>query len=450
MFLKPTLTLLTVLLLMSLAALHAADAPKHASKPNIVIILFDDLGSADLGCQGSKDLATPNIDRLATSGVRFTQAYSNGSFCTPTRAALMGGRYQHRFGVEALASGGTLNTLPPHVRTLPERLREAGYLTCFIGKWHLGDRQEGCRPEQQGFDETPVLTRNATEDRAISQGRLASDFIERSIHGVKPFFLYLAFNAPHVPVNASERFVQHFAHIQDERRRMYAAMVSTADESVGMVVKALEKSGKLDNTLIMCSSDNGGPTTRNGVNGSSNAPLRGSKCETFEGGIRVPLLMQWPAVLPAGSTFESPVISFDMSATAITAASADGSQIDGVDLTPYLLGAQRGTPHDALFWRSRTMDNNYAVRQGNWKFVYSTSHQLSNDGTDRTYAKDPPSKKLPAREMLFDLASDPHEEHDLAAKQPGKLDELKTLFYSWSDEVDADSRKIGVELQNAK
>lgn len=443
---KAAFTSLAALLLAPLAGLTAAEP----ARPNIVIILLDDLGSADLGCQGSKDLATPNMDRLATSGVRFTQAYANGSFCTPTRAALMGGRYQQRFGVEALAGADARNTLPPQVRTLPERLRDAGYRTCFVGKWHVGDRQEGCRPEQQGFDETPVPKGNAKEDRAISQGRLAADFIERSKDGVKPFFLYLAFNAPHVPVNASERYVQRFAHIQDERRRMYAAMVSTADESVGMVVRELEKSGKLANTLILCSSDNGGPTTRNGVNGSSNAPLRGSKCETFEGGIRVPLLAQWPAVLPAGKTFASPVISFDMSATALAAAGADAAQTDGADLTPYLLGAKTGAPHEALFWRSRTMDNNYAVRQGNWKFVHSTSHQLSEDGTDRTYAKDPPSKKQPAREMLFDLVTDPHEEHDIAAKQPGKMDELKTLFQRWSDEVDADSRALGVEPQNAK
>lgn len=420
------------------------------TKPNIVMVLLDDLGSADLGCQGSQDMVTPNLDRIAASGVRFTQAYSNGSFCTPTRAALMGCRYQHRFGIEALASGGNLNVLPPQVKTLPERLQAAGYRTCFVGKWHLGDRQEGCRPEQQGFEETPVPGKNDDEDRAISQARLAADFIERQADNSNPFFLYLAFNAPHVPVKASEKYLDRFLKIQDERRRKYAAMVSTADDGLGMVLEALEKSGKLADTLIMCSSDNGGPTTRNGVNGSSNAPLRGSKCETFEGGIRVPLLMQWPKVLPVGRTFEAPVISFDLSATALAAAKADASQIDGTDLVPYLLGTKTDSPHESLFWRSRTMDNNYAARQGDWKLVHSTSHRLSDRGTDRTYDKDPPSEKQPSREMLFDLSTDPNEAHDLAAQQPAKLNELKSLFQAWSDEVDADSRKLGIQPQQAK
>lgn len=443
----------TPLLVTSILSVGASSAPTEAStsRPNIVIILFDDLGYGDLGCQGGTDTATPHIDSLAKRGARFTSAYSNGSFCTPTRAALMGCRYQHRFGVEALQGRDGLNALPTEVTTLPERLREVGYRTAFVGKWHLGE-QEGCRPEDQGFEEVLDQRNRArgSADRTLTQATLGAEFIEKHRDDTQPFFLYLAYNAVHVPVAATNEYLNRFQNIEDEKRRTYAAMLSAADDGVGMVLDALKKTGKLANTLIMCTSDNGGPTTRNGTNGSRNTPLHGSKCETFEGGIRVPLLMQLPSVINADTTYDKPVISFDLSATALALAGAEPSQIDGIDLLPYITSSKTGTPHEVLFWRSRTMNNNYAVRQGDWKYVHTTFHELSADGQDKTYVNDPPSTMTAARDMLFNIAADIREQHDVSNDQPAKLAELKKLYEAWCNEVDADCRKLGREPQMSK
>ena len=455
---KPTL-LLTALLLAPLAALHAADSPK----PNIIVILADDMGYADIGAHGCKDITTPNIDRLAKGGVRFTDAYANGSFCTPTRAALMSCRYQHRYGIEDL--GGPL---PAQANTLPQRLKAAGYVTGMVGKWHLGST-EGFTPVDRGFDEffgfvggghqyiiqpggkgeynAPILRHRepVNEQRYLTDafGEEAAAFVERCsttrneeprTKNAKPFFLYLAFNAVHTPLQVTEKYRARFPGITDPKRQTYAAMLSAMDDAIGLVLTKLEETGKLNQTLIVFTNDNGGPTTRNAVNGSLNTPLRGSKCETFEGGIRVPMLMQWSGVLPPGTTYSKPAISFDISATALAAAGADASAIDGVDLIPFVKGDKSGTPHDILFWRSRTMSNNYAARQGDWKYVHSTEGDAA-----------PGPKQKPAQDRLFNLASDISEQRDLAAEQPAKLAELKMLYAAWSDEVDADCRKLGLK-----
>ena len=355
---KPTLTFLTALLLAPLAALHAADAPK----PNIIVILADDMGYADVGVHGCKDIPTPNIDRLGKGGVRFTDAYANGSFCTPTRAALMSCRYQHRYGIEDL--GGPL---PAQAHTLPQRLKATGYVTGMVGKWHLGST-DGFTPVDRGFDEffgfvggghqyiiqpggkgeynAPILRNRepVSEQRYLTDafGEEAAAFVERQRESKKPFFLYLAFNAVHTPLQAIEKYRARFPGITDPKRQTYAAMLSAMDDAIGLVLTKLEQTGKLNQTLIVFTNDNGGPTTRNAVNGSINTPLRGSKCETFEGGIRVPMLMQWPGVIAPGTTYSKPAISFDISATALVAAGADPSAIDGVDLLPFVKGDKSG------------------------------------------------------------------------------------------------------------
>jgi len=436
---RPLITITALVLAAGCAC--GAELPR----PNIVVILLDDLGYGDLGCQGAADLQTPRIDSLAAAGTRFTTAYSNGAFCTPTRAALIGCRYQHRFGVEALEGKDGLNCLPQQVNTLPERLRAAGYRTGFVGKWHIGPN-----PQLHGFDPGPVPQRlvSPPSDRTLLQGALAASFIDEQRDADKPFFLYLAFNAVHVPVTAPDAYVQRFAGIADERRRMFAAMLATADDAVGMVLDALERTGKSDSTLVVCTSDNGGPTTRGGVNGSSNTPLRGSKFETFEGGIRVPLVIRWPGVAKPGTVYDEPVITFDLSATALTAAGADTSTTDGVDLRPFITGEKAGPPHEALFWRSRTMEGNHAVRKGDWKFVHSTFSQMDSAG--EVIGHDPPALKTPARDMLFNLTDDPREERDLAATHPDTLAELKSLFNAWSGAVDADAVALGINPQQAK
>jgi arylsulfatase A-like enzyme len=444
-----------VLLLLSVLPLLLAVPVRGAdSRPNIVIILSDDLGYADIGAHGCRDIPTPHIDRLAAEGVRLTDAYANGSFCTPTRAALLTGRYQQRFGVEDLT-----RPLPRAAVTLPARLKAAGYVTGMVGKWHLGNRP-GFTPLDRGFDEffgflggghiylprpevkgeynAPILrNRQRVDERRYltdAFGEEAAAFVDRQQHAAKPFFLYLAFNAVHVPLEATGRDRDRFPAITDRNRRVYAAMLVAMDDAIGRVLAALERIGQEDRTLVIFHNDNGGPTTRNGVNGARNTPLRGSKCETFEGGIRVPMILRWPGVLEPGTVYREPAISFDLTATAIAAAGADATGIDGVDLVPFLTGKRPGVPHDALFWRSRTMSDNYGMRQGRWKFVHST------EGSDR-----PGPRQEPARDMLFDLAGDLGERHDLARERPETLAELKRRYEAWSAEVDADCRRLGIE-----
>ena len=426
-----------------------------AERPNVVIILADDLGYGDIGVHGCVDIPTPSIDRIAREGCRFTAAYSNGSFCTPTRAALMSGRYQQRCGIEDLEG-----PLPAAVKTLPDVMRAAAYTTAMVGKWHLGEGK-GFTPMDRGFDEffgflggghkylltgkldgkgydEPILRNRepVAETTYLTEafGREAAAFVERQKDAAKPFFLYLAFNAVHTPLEIPPGGDERFAGIADPKRRAYAAMLAAMDTAIGRVLAALDHTDKTKDTIVVFTSDNGGPTTRNAVNGSRNTPLRGSKCETFEGGIRVPLLIRWPGMASPESTCDAPVITFDITATAVGAAAAELAEMDGVNLRPYLAGETKGRPHETLFWRSRTMSGNHAARVGDWKFVHSTEGD----------AKAGP-RQTPGRDMLFDVANDIEEKNDLATTHPDKLAEIKRLYQAWSDEVDADCRSLGIE-----
>lgn len=440
---------IVICLVLPCSSLMATEPPR----PNIIVILADDLGYADIGVHGCQDIPTPNIDRLARNGVRFTDAYSNGSFCTPTRAALMSCRYQHRYAIEDLAG-----PLPAQASPLPQRLKNVGYKTLMVGKWHLGTTT-GFTPNDRGFDEffgflggghqyiiqpqgkgeynAPIMrNREATNETRYLTDAFADEavaLVSRQRDSQSPFFLYLAFNAVHTPLQTIDKYRKRFPHIADRQRQTYAAMLSSMDDAIGRLLTELETIEQLDRTLIVFTSDNGGPTTRNAVNGSSNAPFRGSKCETFEGGIRVPLLIQWPGVIQPSTTYSRPAITFDISATALAAAGADTKNIDGVDLLPYLSGKQSGSPHETLYWRSRTMSNNIAVRHGDWKYVYSTEGDAS-----------PGPKQKPHEDMLFNLATDSSETKNLAAQEPEKLAELKRLYATWSDQVDAECRELGL------
>lgn len=444
-----------VLLLVGLALLAGwskAEA-QPARKPNIIMILTDDLGYADVGPHGCKDIPTPNIDRIAAKGVRFTDAYSNGAVCTPTRAALLSGRYQHRFGCEDLS-----RPLPAQVVAFPQLLRNAGYVTGMIGKWHLGTTA-GLTPLDRGFDSyfgflggghfylpdakqkgeyaAPIMrNREPTQEKRYltdAFGEEAAAFVANQKGSQKPFFLYLAFNAVHTPLQTTEKWQNGFEKIENLQRRKYAAMLTAMDHAIGEVLKKLEEIGELDNTLIIFTNDNGGPTTRNAVNGSRNGLLRGSKGETFQGGIRVPLFMWWNGNIAPGSVYRQPVITMDLTATILAAAGASRDDIEGVDVLPFLKG-KTGSPHEALYWRSRTMNNNFAVRKGDWMFVHSTEGDAVAG-----------PKQTPAREMLFNLADDIGERNDLSRKHPEILRDLRNLYTTWSDSVDADCRKLGIE-----
>lgn len=430
-------------------AVSAAQA--QTQPPNIVIIVADDIGYADFGFQGSTDIPTPHIDRLARAGVRFTNAYVSGPYCSPTRAGLLTGLYPQRFGHEfnpALTAAGMPPGLPLGQWTMADRLREHGYRTALFGKWHLGMRPE-FHPLERGFDEfygflggahsyfaTPDTGRMAIVDgrKPVSDSlyltesitNRAVDFIKRN--AAQPFLLYLAYNAAHTPMHATPQYLERLAHIPPGPRRTYAAMIAAMDDGIGRTLDALREQGLDERTIVFFFSDNGGPTMQGtSVNASSNAPLRGSKRQTWEGGIRVPFAIRWTGTLPADQVAAYPIIQLDVLPTALAAANISVQpewQLDGVNLLPYLTGAATGAPHDALFWR---LGEHIAVRQGDWKLVYSTEGPLRD--VDHSVPRDLSGAQL------FNLANDVSESNNLAAQHADKVKELAALWLEWDAQL---------------
>jgi arylsulfatase A-like enzyme len=455
-------------LLVLVAVSNAAELP---SRPNILFIVVDDLGYGELGCYGGREIPTPNIDAIAASGARFQNGCVTAPFCAASRAALLTGRYQTRFGFEFNPIGAKNSApgigLPVEETTIADRLRDAGYVSGLVGKWHLGGTAP-FHPQRRGFDEffgflheghyfvqppwegvTTWLRRKALPDggkgRWVSpDGRIvwsthlntheheydtnnpllrssqpieetanltdaftreACDFIRR--HQSQPFFLCLSYNAVHSPMQGADAYMAKFAHIEDIHRRIFAAMLSHLDDSVGKVLAQLRTSQIEENTLVVFLSDNGGPTKELT---SSNAPLRGGKGELWEGGIRVPFLVSWQGKIPAASVVETPVISMDATATAWKIASALTpkraanleSTLDGVDLLPIISSNAHPSSDRALFWR---VGNKHAMRQGNWKLI--------RDGNNW---------------QLYDLAHDICETTDLAAKEPVRVQQIAPLW----------------------
>ena len=439
----PTVALIASVLLL---LVHGA-AEAQGRRPNIVLIVADDMGYADVGFHGSRDIPTPNLDALAKGGVRFTNAYVSGPYCSPTRAGLMTGRYPQRFGHE-FNTAGPESGLPLQEITLANRLKSAGYRTALFGKWHLGAAQR-FRPMQRGFDEFfgflggehsyfDVMPANGGpifdgEEPAAPIEYLTDALADRAVRFIerersRPFFLYLAFNAVHTPMHATDKYLTRFSHIADERRRTYAAMLSAMDDGIGRTMAALRTAGLEENTLIFFFSDNGGPTmATTTVNGSINAPLRGSKRQTWEGGIRVPFVIQWKGRLAAGTTDSRPIIQLDVAPTALAAAGVAVQpewKLDGVDLLPFLTGKVQGLPHDALYWRLGGM---MAIRKGDWKLVKTAEGPLRD--------VDPASLTDLAGAELYNLAADIGETKNLAAAQPHKVKELAGIWQAWNRQL---------------
>lgn len=408
-------------LLLLILILPACKSPKNNETerpPNLVLILVDDLGYGDVGFNGCKDIPTPHIDRLAAEGAIFTNGYVSYAVCGPSRAGLITGRYQDRFGFcrnPLFAPNDPDMGLPVAEETIAEVLHKVGYKSAALGKWHLG-AHESQRPLVQGFDDffgfltgghryfpeewtladeyevrkqndayRTKLLRNETrieetEYLTDALSREAVNYIEK--YQNDPFFIYLAYNAPHSPMQATEKYLSRFPDIEDKRRRTYAAMVSAVDDGVGRVLDQLDALDLEENTLVVFLSDNGGPEHRNG---SDNGPLRGKKGDLFEGGIRVPYTMKWPGQIPAGLRFDEMVSSLDILGTMVgqqAGGSPAKNPLDGVNLLPFLKGEQNGAPHDQLFWK-KVDQQRQAVREGENKyisFVDSTLlYELSND-----------------------------------------------------------------------
>lgn len=383
--------------------------------PNIILILADDLGFEDVGFNGCKDIPTPNIDKIAYEGVVFKNAYVTYPVCGPSRAGLITGRHQDRFGFgrnPLFAPNDPEMGLPIEEETLATVLKKIGYQSVALGKWHLG-AHESQHPLNKGFDDfygflsgghqyfpelwtldnrfeakkqfdgyktkllrnfSPVEEKEYLTD-ALS--REAVSYIEKSKD--KPFFMYLAYNAPHTPLQATDEYLVRFAHLKDDKRKTYAAMVSAMDDGVGTVLEKLEALNLSENTIIFFLSDNGGPEK---TNGSNNGLLRGQKGDLFEGGIHVPFAMRWPAKIPKKTTFEKPISSLDIFATAIAQNDEKvktKNKIDGVDLLPYILGEQTKSPHDFMYWR-KFDKGEFSVRndQGNKLMVRRDKRMLFN------------------------------------------------------------------------
>ncbi len=409
---------------------------KSHRPPNIVLILADDLGYADTGIYGSKDIPTPHIDALARSGVKFTDAYVTAASCSPSRAGLMLGRYQQRFGFEFNTSGGAITHrlhrgLDPRAITLADVLKKAGYTTGMFGKWHLGARPQ-FHPEARGFDEfygflagahsffpakrkEPVHSTIMRGEVPLIEPEYLTDAIAREAakfidtHAARPFFAYVPFNAVHTPIEATKKYQDRFPAIKEEKRRDYYAMTSALDDAVGTIVAALARNKLTSDTLVIFLNDNGGPIYT-GV--QSNEPLKLGKLFLFEGGIRVAMLLKWPGVLPAQKVFKGTASSLDVFPTVCAAAGIelpDDISLDGVDLTPFVNGKNGASPHETLFWSNGP---NTAVRHQQWKLV--KSHESV---------------------WLYDLSVDIGEKKNLAESHPDQLRKLETLLKNWQKEM---------------
>lgn len=426
----------------------ASIVAEAVEKPNLVIIMTDDQGYADVGFNGCEDIPTPNIDRIAREGVRFTNGYVTHPVCSPSRAGMITGRYQGRFGYHR---NPTLNPfdpaagLPLEEENMAEILKKVGYHTGIIGKWHLGTHPR-FRPNARGFNEfygfvagghryfpeelvypdiesvdrrggwyNTKLLRNKkrieTDEYLTDElSHEAVDFVERN--QTKPFFLFLSYNAPHTPMQATQKYLDRF-DIEDRLRRTYAAMVSAVDDGVGRLLDRIDELGLAEKTLIFFLSDNGGAKN----NGSDNLPLRDFKGGVYEGGIRVPFAFRWTGKIPAGVDYDHPVSSLDILATMVgltRAKIAPERPLDGVNLLPYLTGKKKGPPHEFLFWLNFDQQKK-AVRRGSDKLVL--------------FAKE-------NKRELYRLSNDIGESSNQMDSAESDAKELETVLDAWTGRLD--------------
>ncbi|GGA86096.1 arylsulfatase [Neiella marina] len=419
-----------------------ASAP--AEKPNVILIFADDAGYNDFGFQGSPTMVTPNLDKIAAQGVVFKQGYVSDPVCGPSRAGLMTGRYQQKFGYEEINVVGFMSPnsallgedmgLPVDEVTMADYMKSQGYKTAVYGKWHLGNADR-YHPLNRGFDEflgfrggdrsyfpykdaDEIAANPMVSDKLLERGMghmeehdgyltdvLGDEtvkFIENNQDS--PFFIYLAFNAVHTPMEALESDKAKFPHLTGKRQEV-AAMTLAMDRAIGRVTDKLEELNLADNTIIVFTNDNGGPTDKNA---SNNWPLAGTKSNHLEGGIRIPYIMSWPAKIPAGTVYDLPVSTMDLLPTFYEAAGGTEykSEVDGVNLLPYVLGENKSRPHQTMYWKK---DVRGAIRDGDWKLIRFA---------DR-----------PAE--LYNIADDIAEQNNLADKYPERVRAMYKQYFAW-------------------
>ena len=415
---------------MGTAALSVT-SPAQTQRPNVLFILADDLGYGDLSCYGRPEYKTPVLDNLARQGMKFTDNYASAPVCTPTRTAYITGRYPHRLAVgleEPLSDSNMKLGIPPDHPTIGTLVKAAGYETGLIGKWHLGNLPE-FGPNRHGFDEFFGINGSSADyfthknnagifdlyenlEPSKEEGYLTDLFTERAIRFItrrrgRPFFLSLQYNAPHWPWEGpADRSIDHNHRPMTEGGSLstYSEMVKSMDAGIGRVLKALATAGLERNTLVIFTSDNGGERY------SFNWPFSFQKMNLWEGGIRVPAIVRWPGVVPAGKTTSQVAITMDWTATIVALAGGKPDtqySLEGADLTTVLRGGQ---PHDrTLFWRLRTQD---AARMGNWKYL--------REG---------------ANEHLFDLSVDPGEKAELKGKHPDVFENIRAQYKKWDAQM---------------
>ncbi|WP_068422326.1 arylsulfatase B [Planctomyces sp. SH-PL62] len=415
---------------------------EEAPRPNVVVILADDLGWGDVGWHGSK-IKTPNLDELAASGARLENFYVQ-PLCSPTRAAFLTGRYPMRHGLQTgVVRPWAQYGLPLDERTLPQALKEAGYETAIAGKWHLGHFRPEYLPTRRGFDHQYGHYNGALDydthvrdggfdwhrdDRENRDEGYSTHLIGREAvrviaeHDVaRPLFLYVPFNAVHGPHQVPPRYKEPYADMK-EPRRTYAGMLAAMDEQVGFIAEAIKKKGLAENTLIVFSSDNGGPSPGRVT---SNGPLRGAKGTLFEGGVRVAAFANWPGRIKAGSVVDAPLHIVDLYPTFLKLAGVTTDQplpIDGRDAWPAIAEGE-ASPHDAILLNATP--RNGAIRAGDWKLIVA---RPGGEGEDGDAPARPAADGEPASVLLFNLADDPNEKVDLAAKRPDKVAELRARY----------------------
>lgn len=467
----------------------AQDLPEHTGikPPNILYIVVDDLGKFEVSAYGSQTMKTPNIDKLASKGVMFTDCYVNASVCSPSRAGLLTGRYPQRYGFETqpmerypnnlmsyYVGKNIINTgnfemvteptypakkqmikqgLPPTEMNLAEILKMRNYNTAIIGKWHLGFDTH-LIPNNRGFDEqfgfygassiytktrksedivsfiqpnfsanhqwktgrkkTASIRRNdkiVKEDRYLTWAFMdeAIEFMDANSSKPEPFFLYLTFNAPHVPFQAPKEYYEMHADEKDENKRVYYAMINALDDAIGNLVEKMESLGLDENTIIYFISDNGGATY---TGATDNGPYKGGKLTNFEGGVNVPCIISWKGHINEGEVYDKPISSFDLFATAVEAAECplpNDRVYDGVNLLPYLTGEKEGEPHKAFYWRT---DHIQAMREGDYKYILSTRDNWAE---------------------LYKISEDKYEQYDLNIEQPEILMKMRKDFDKWQE-----------------
>ena len=455
--LQDTLSVMSTLTRRALLGTSLVLAQAPARRPNFIVFYTDDQGIGDLGCYGAKDVKTPHLDRLAARGVRFTSWYSNSPVCSPSRAALMTGLYPHRTGIRNFLPGHSKRDVPglrPTEVTLPGLLQKAGYRTAAVGKWHLGS-VPASRPMKQGFDEffgfysgwidnyshryyqmtagNPQeiyhdLWRDETEawEEPVYHTELftreAKAFVERQT-AAQPFFLYLAYGAPHYPMIAPKKYVARFPASMDHDRRLHAGMLAAVDDSVGELMAVLKRRGMDRDTVIFFQSDNGATNESRSdsqgrpYRGGSNAPFRGYKGGLFEGGIRMPALLSWPAGVPGGRVVDTPAATMNILPTFLEWAGAPSAECDGRSVSAMVKsGVKSGgpSPNEALYWEYQKQ---FAVRQGDWKLMENGTTGLGDAAL--------------APVWLSNLQSDPGETTNWAEKEPSVVARLQQLLGEW-------------------